>query len=543
MVKHPTTYPRMMSDRSNIIMGQVCKIIAAEKSHILSVGFTSDLWTSRAGDQFISLTMSWISPKWRMLRFTPFVHPFHGHHTGLRISLELDDMLEELGFESTTDKVCVTDNAANMKVAIAESYHLREYFCNIHSLQLAINDTFKNVDGMADALAKGRKIAKFCHQSVIAMDQLRKSALGLDVPFKTPKNPVATRWDSQYECMESILYLKDVLQDVESSHTEWEEKSLTKVEWKLFEGAAKVLSEFRKTTKLWQYESIPTINLVIDRVYCMEDYLTNFIANRTNEKYGITFAKELKKNLEKRFPNHGLNVDERRAANYLDPRLKGIYLKKFRVFESTKDELESSTYRAQYEEVSNLDTVGRDSLNNNEPRNTTELTPTEKLRLEIEAVESLGREVSPIKLEMMDYERLPLASEDQGVLGWWRDNEKTLPILSKIARKIMAIPASSGKSERVFSTGGNFVTSKRTRLNAKKVESLIVIKENKQQIETYLRNLGGPLTHEENNFDSQVFQKVKLVNKVVSLDSSSDVESSGDEYFIGSDSDEDVILE
>ena len=35
------------------------------------------------------------------------------------------------------------------------------------------------------------------------------------------------------------------------------------------------------------------------------------------------------------------------------------------------------------------------------------------------------------------------------------------------------------KSERVLSTGGNFVTAKRNKIAPKKVEELILIKENK----------------------------------------------------------------
>ena len=46
-------------------------------------------------------------------------------------------------------------------------------------------------------------------------------------------------------------------------------------------------------------------------------------------------------------------------------------------------------------------------------------------------------------------------------------------------------PISSAKSERVFSTGGNFATKKRNRLAAKKLEELIVIKENKSKIEVF----------------------------------------------------------
>ena len=81
IVKHPTTYSRMVTDTAKTTLSQVCKIIAKEKADILSVGITTDLWTSRSGDSYISLTLSWIDPKWRMLRFAPFVHPFPGPNT------------------------------------------------------------------------------------------------------------------------------------------------------------------------------------------------------------------------------------------------------------------------------------------------------------------------------------------------------------------------------------------------------------------------------------------------------------------------------
>ena len=54
---------------------------------------------------------------------------------------------------------------------------------------------------------------------------------------------------------------------------------------------------------------------------------------------------------------------------------------------------------------------------------------------------------------------------------------------------VLAISASSAKSERVFSTGGNIVTVKRTRLNPKKVEELIIIKENKVNVEYFKDNI------------------------------------------------------
>ena len=41
------------------------------------------------------------------------------------------------------------------------------------------------------------------------------------------------------------------------------------------------------------------------------------------------------------------------------------------------------------------------------------------------------------------------------VLDWWKTHETVLPILAKVAKKVLTVPASSAKSERVFSTGRN----------------------------------------------------------------------------------------
>ena len=91
---------------------------------------------------------------------------------------------------------------------------------------------------------------------------------------------------------------------------------------------------------------------------------------------------------------------------------------------------------------------------------------------------------------MVVFERIEIAPKTVDVLQWWKNHEKSLPLLSKFAKKVLALPASSGKSERVFSTGGNFVTAKGTRLNPSKVQSLIVLKENKKQVERYLHSHG-----------------------------------------------------
>ena len=81
-----------------------------------------------------------------------------------------------------------------------------------------------------------------------------------------------------------------------------------------------------------------------------------------------------------------------------------------------------------------------------------------------------------------------------------------LPILSEIARSVLAFLASSAKSEGVFSKGGNIVTVKRTRLNPKKVEKILIIQENKKRVKEFLKKT----TYEVKPNEGKVFSEIDI---------------------------------
>ena len=68
-------------------------------------------------------------------------------------------------------------------------------------------------------------------------------------------------------------------------------------------------------------------------------------------------------------------------------------------------------------------------------------------------------------------------------------------------------------------------------MNSKKVENLIVIKENKKQLKKYLENLEGSLSTAE---EIKAFKKIKVLGKVVIHNVESEP-SSDDEYYLDDD--------
>ena len=59
------------------------------------------------------------------------------------------------------------------------------------------------------------------------------------------------------------------------------------------------------------------------------------------------------------------------------------------------------------------------------------------------------------------------------VLGWWSQNMVKFPILSQVAKHVLAMPISTVASESAFSTGGRVIDKYRSSLTPKTAEGLI----------------------------------------------------------------------
>ena len=60
-LEHPTTYSRLIKIKAAEIKQDIVDIIAAVKGELTVAAFTTDMWTSNAGNPFMSLTIHFIS--------------------------------------------------------------------------------------------------------------------------------------------------------------------------------------------------------------------------------------------------------------------------------------------------------------------------------------------------------------------------------------------------------------------------------------------------------------------------------------------------
>ncbi len=68
--------------------------------------------------------------------------------------------------------------------------------------------------------------------------------------------------------------------------------------------------------------------------------------------------------------------------------------------------------------------------------------------------------------------------KDTNVLLYWKNNQIIYPTLSKIAQRVLCIPATNTCVERLFSDSGFTITNRRSRLQTSKVNQLLFIRRN-----------------------------------------------------------------
>jgi hypothetical protein len=78
--------------------------------------------------------------------------------------------------------------------------------------------------------------------------------------------------------------------------------------------------------------------------------------------------------------------------------------------------------------------------------------------------------------EYITYLKEAPISQKNTPLDYWKSNNTRFPILSILARRYLAIPATSASIESTFSIGNNIITKSRNRLSSTIVKELILLK-------------------------------------------------------------------
>ena len=178
------------------------KEIKQELDQISHVALTSDLFTSRATESFLSITCHHLTSFWVLKSLVFETFAFKSSHTAEHIAVSF---LRVATSWEISDKVVATpiDNAANIVAAvrIAGWKHAK---CFAHTLNLVVSEAIK-ADLINDIRKRCRQIVTFFHRSTKATDKLKEIQAQVHIPIHKLIQEVDTRWNSTFYMFERII--------------------------------------------------------------------------------------------------------------------------------------------------------------------------------------------------------------------------------------------------------------------------------------------------------------------------------------------------
>lgn len=158
------------------------------------ISLTTDTWTSRNGEGYMSLTAHFINEKWEMESCLLECFCLTDRHTAENLSQNLLTFATDWNIKDKVDAV-ITDGAANMAAAIrlTKWLHLP---CLAHKLNLVAMSALKVIVNIHD---KAKNIVNYFHRSTVALEKFKSLQLQMNVCGKNKEplkliNDVCTRW-------------------------------------------------------------------------------------------------------------------------------------------------------------------------------------------------------------------------------------------------------------------------------------------------------------------------------------------------------------
>lgn len=489
---------RRQAAQSRVAVKQVLKDIEW-------IAFTADGWTSCSTTGFFAITSHFVTKEGYLRMALLSCDSIHQRETGENIR----DRLKEI-FESNDVRlkiVCgVTDGGSNIKKAIPLGGWVR-IGCFAHALNLVANDAMKTcLAAIAQALKDARvltreeegmqnfdeirkKIRKFVerlHRSSNAKDEFKKCQKLLGLPTNAIDQDVPTRWNSTYIMMMTFHELKQAV-NLFLTTPEGEDFSFNAAEWRLIQQALEILEPLYLTTVEMSGEVYVSGSKVIPMTKILFLGYANLVNKYHNEDSGgfrHTFASSIHKGLI----HHLKSVEESdplALATLLDPRYKKVAFLKPELAGKAVRNLRSEMAQNMAAEPAEPD-PGPSA-----PKQRKKALWEKKKDnpmwdiLDQEITRSQASESNEVSIgaEVSKYLMMPNIERKSDPLKWWRKTGHYMyPHIWTVARKYLAIPATSVPSERVFSSAGTIISKKRASLSDDVAADLIMLRGNSSRL-------------------------------------------------------------
>ncbi|KAF5342758.1 hypothetical protein D9758_017038 [Tetrapyrgos nigripes] len=286
---------------------------------------------------------------------------------------------------------------------------------------------------------------------------------------------VRTRWSSTHQMLRRALDYRKAIDTYVSTTKELRPYELDDTDWKAIETVSDWLKQFRlATTEMSATGKVPMVSNVHGIFRRLQRHLKNILQDLPEDtspeiKQGLTNAHRKLSDYYFKFDASPFYI----WASLLDPRISYFGLK-----DEFDEERKSDLYMYfdNHYVKQNPKTSAPPQASLSSAPSVDEASFLGSGSLQKSSFRTMFRKPVVHKNELDTYFSLPIEHENTNPVAWWYQHRKSFPNLYCLTRDIMSIPGSAVAVERIFSSGRDTISIRRSRLHADTIRVLMVVK-------------------------------------------------------------------
>ncbi|XP_072560454.1 E3 SUMO-protein ligase ZBED1-like isoform X1 [Paramormyrops kingsleyae] len=441
---------------------------------------TTDLWSSRTSEPYLSLTIHYIDEDWGLQSRCLQTAYFPDNNTAEILSAGLEDALASWDLSEDRQVCITTDNSANIVKAVSLKNWTRLQ-CFGHRLHLAIEGSMRD--------QRIQRAMGVCKKVVSAFPfswKMKRELAATQEELKLPKHKLITesptRWGSRHAMIARVLEQEKAIAKVLSADKKTRHLAPSWQDIEVLESVCKALNPLANFTDALSGEKYVSVSYLKPVLHLFNEEVLKPVAD--DSELTKTIKASVISYLNEKYDNAATD-DLLSIASLVDPRLKKRYIKddkleavKSRAVAQMLDECQS-TSQATPEFPSTALGGGKGDGADATPAKLQKKTLGSFFKSYTKSAATSGlTEQQAIETELNSYLQAPDADSETNPLVWWKINAATFPRVSLLAKRYLCIPATSSPSERAFSTGGNIVCCNRAALKPDTVDRLVFLAKN-----------------------------------------------------------------
>ncbi|XP_052456561.1 E3 SUMO-protein ligase ZBED1-like [Carassius gibelio] len=295
--------------------------VQKEMASVTFFSTTTDLWSSRTSEPYISLTVHFVNEEFELKSRCLQTSYFPADHTGENIALGLREALAAWDLCEEHRVAITTDNGTNIVKAVELNQWTRIQ-CFGHRLHLAIENALKdNAQCINRATGICRKIVGHFSHSWKKRVALKEAQQELNLPEHAMVTDCSTRWGSTQKMIARVLEQQSALSKVLSTDRKVRHLLPSWQDLEVLESVNKALSPLQDFTDALSGESYVSISCVKPALHLLN---TSVLAE---DEADTELTKSLKTKILSYLNNkYEGTQDLLNFTTFLDPRFRTQYI-------------------------------------------------------------------------------------------------------------------------------------------------------------------------------------------------------------------------